>query len=99
MSVATRAATVVKRHRGPFSFCVTRAMTTKPGFYQSEWLKGSVEAEDLMAEAAALFDDPRDTIKSIAVWSDRDHRFVTVLNLKWHLLKRHPHPTETDGGQ
>jgi hypothetical protein len=62
-------------YRGPFRLCVTRP-ASKPGFYRSEWLAGTVATEDLTAEARALLTDPRDRIQHINVWSEREQKFV-----------------------
>ena len=65
-------------HRGPFRFLVTRPFVTKPGFRRSEWLKGTVDGLDAEQEAQALLDDPRDTIVSVHLWSERESCFVTT---------------------
>lgn len=70
---------ILNNHRGPYLFCVSRPSTKKAGFHRSEWLKGSVEHEDVGPEAKALLDDPRDTIEHVAVWSEREQSFVTVI--------------------
>lgn len=72
--------TFLDNHRGPFLFCVTRPHGTKKGFVSSEWLKGSIEREDVSSEAQALLTDPRDTINYVAVWSDREHCFIGGYN-------------------
>lgn len=64
------------RHRGPYSFHVTRPFATKPGFARGEWLKGTVEAEEAEAEAQALLTDPRDRITAVHLWSEREQQFV-----------------------
>ncbi len=69
---------ILDRHRGPYIFCVVRP-GKKPGFYKSEWLKGSTEREDVGPEALALLTDPRDTVLQVAVWSEREACFVTVI--------------------
>lgn len=66
-------------HRGPFRLCVTRPCATKPGFFRSEWLKGSVDRADVEDEARALLQDPRDSIQHVAVWSVTEGQFVGVI--------------------
>lgn len=63
-------------HRGPFRFCITRPHKTKPGFHTTEWLKGDVDRDDVSSEATALLTDPRDTITSVGVWSEREQQFA-----------------------
>jgi hypothetical protein len=70
---------ILDNHRGPYLFCVSRPHSRKKGFHRSEWLKGSVDHEDVGSEAIALLDDPRDTIAHVAVWSEREQAFVTVI--------------------
>ncbi len=75
-------ADILARHRGPYIFCVVRPSPKKKGFYKSEWLKGSTEREDVGPEAMALLTDPRDTVIQVAVWSEREASFVTVIRGK-----------------
>ena len=72
-------ADILDNHRGPYIFCVVRPHPKKKGFYRSEWLKGSTEREDVGPEAMALLTDPRDTVIQVAVWSEREACFVTVI--------------------
>jgi hypothetical protein len=75
-------ADILANHRGPYRFVVTRPFATKPGFYRSEWLKGTVEPEDIASEALALLNDPRDTINAVFVWSVREEAYVTTIKDK-----------------
>ena len=71
---------ILGRHRGPYVFCVVRPHPRKKaGFFRSEWLQGSMERDDVGSEAIALLQDPRDTIIQVAVWSERESCFVTVI--------------------
>lgn len=70
---------ILARHRGPYRLEVTRPFTTKAGFFRTEWLPGIVESEDVGDEALALLSDPRDTIVSVGVWSEREQQFVTTI--------------------
>jgi hypothetical protein len=72
-------ADILNNHRGPYLFMVTRPFvsTKKEGFYRSEWLKGTVDHEDVGPEAIALIRDKRDTIEAVYVWSEREQAFVT----------------------
>jgi hypothetical protein len=67
-------------HRGPFLLCVTRphpkATRAAKGFSSTEWLKGEVAKDDLMAEAAAILADPRDTVVNVFAWSVKDQQFA-----------------------
>jgi hypothetical protein len=72
-------ADILDCHRGPYLFCVSRPFATKPGFYRSEWLKGTVDRGDVGEEALALLTDPRDTIVNVAIWSEREQAFVTLI--------------------
>ena len=65
-----------KRHRGPFRLQVTRPFVTKPGFYRTEVLKGSVDGPDVEDEANALMNDTRDTIIGVSVWSEKEEQFI-----------------------
>jgi len=67
---------VRQNHRGPYRLLAVRPLKTKPGHYRSEWLRGSVDADDVPDEAGSMLDDPRDTITSIHVWSEREQCFV-----------------------
>lgn len=69
-------ADIVERYRGPFKLCVCRPFATKKGFYRTEWLPGVVQGEDLAGEAHALLADPRDTILTVDVWSEREQKFI-----------------------
>lgn len=71
-----RARETLARHRGPFVFCVGRPHAKRPGFHTSEWLQGSIERDDVLSEAEALLSDPRDTITTVSVWSEREQQFV-----------------------
>lgn len=73
-------ADILDRHRGPYLFCVSRPAVKKPKeFHRNEWLRGTVEREDVGPEAIALINDPRDTIEHVAVWSQSEQCFVTVI--------------------
>ena len=63
------------RHRGPFVLCIARPHKKKAGFYTSEWLSGASEGETVQAEAYALLTDPRDTVCTVSVWSEREQSF------------------------
>lgn len=76
---------ILDRHRGPYLFCVSRPHSRKKGFHRSEWLKGAVENEDVGPEALALIEDKRDTITHVAVWSEREQSFITVIRGKGDL--------------
>lgn len=65
-----------RNHRGPYRLHVARPIKSKPGFYRSEWLKGSVDADDVPDEALSLLTDPRDSIVSVTIWSEREQCFV-----------------------
>ena len=71
-------ADILGRHRGPYRFCVTRP-GKKIGFHRTEWLTGMTESDDVGSEAWALLSDPRDTISSVGVWSEREQQFVTSI--------------------
>ncbi len=73
-------ADILSRHRGPYIFMIIRAASSKKSpRFTSEWLKGEVESDDVGPEALALLTDPRDTIDHIAVYSDREQQFVTLI--------------------
>lgn len=63
-------------YRGPFRLCVARPFVSKPGFIRSEWLPGVVDSAEITAEAHALLSDPRDSILTVDVWSEREQKFV-----------------------
>lgn len=69
---------ILDRHRGPYVLCVTRLVGRAR--WTSEWLKGVVDREDVDEEAWSLLDDPRDAIASVAVWSERENQFVTIIS-------------------
>lgn len=69
-------ADILARHRGPYRLAVTRPGTKAP---TSEFLSGLVESEDVETDARALLDDPRDSILTVHVWSDREQQYVTTL--------------------
>lgn len=72
---------IFTRHRGPYTFCVSRPNPKKPGFFSSEWLSGEMtDPDDLIEQARSLLEDPRDTINNVSVWSDRENQFVTSFN-------------------
>jgi len=60
--------------RGPFRLLVTRP--GKRGKVSSEWLKGRTEADDVEEECQALLSDPKDTINTVNVWSERESQFI-----------------------
>ena len=63
------------RHRGPFVLLIGRPHKKKRGFFTSEWLVGSEEGPEAQAAAYALLTDPRDTISTVSVWSEREQSF------------------------
>lgn len=69
------------RHKGPFTFNVTRKVVVNKSTgrteLQSQYLSGRMDAEDVESEAKALLEDPRDTILSVSVWSESEEQFVT----------------------
>jgi len=67
---------VFSRHRGPFKLLIIRQYSKKKNPFRSEWLEGVTEAEDVEAEAQSLLQDPRDTIESVGVFSERENQFV-----------------------
>lgn len=73
-------AQILERHRGPFLFCILRAAATKKnaGAVESEWLKTPTEKEDVVEEALALLEDPRDGIVNVGLWSEGEQAFVTT---------------------
>lgn len=48
----------------------------------SEWLKGQTEADDVEEECQALLSDPKDTINTVNVWSERENQFI------WGVVKQ-----------
>lgn len=64
------------KYRGPFRLMVVRPFATKPGFFRSEWLPGVVDSADITAEARALLTDPRDSIVTVDIWSEREQKFI-----------------------
>ncbi len=76
---------ILNRHRGPYLFCIVRPHPKKVGFFRSEWLKGAMEREDVGPDALALLEDYRDTIVQVAVWSERESCFVTIIRGKRNL--------------
>ena len=69
------------RHRGPYRLVVCRPHRIKAraarGFSTTEWLPGEIRhGEDVVGEAWALLDDPRDTIEVVSVWSVHEQAFV-----------------------
>jgi len=58
---------------------VIRPVPGKPGFFTSEWLKTPIEPEDVESDALALLNDPRDTITSISVFSERERQYVVTI--------------------
>ena len=68
--------TFLDNHRGPFLFLVTRETPTRKLKQRAEWLTGEIDKNDVADEARALLADPRDTIRSINVWSVREDSFV-----------------------
>jgi hypothetical protein len=63
------------RHRGPYILHVCRPGRTA-GQTAGEWLAGTLDGEDVEAEARALLADPRDSIQYVAVWSESEQCFV-----------------------
>lgn len=63
------------RHRGPFKFHVTRP-GKKAGHVTGEWVKGTVDKDDVEGDALALLSDRRDDITHVGVWSLREQQFV-----------------------
>lgn len=68
------------RHRGPYRLVVNRPHTVRQkaaqGFSTTEWLAGETQGEDVLSEAWALLDDPRDMIEIVSVWSVTEQQFV-----------------------
>ena len=72
----------LRHHRGPFRLQVMRPrpvtkVRCRAG-YTVEALNGTVDRDDVREEAYALLDDPRDTIASVYVWSEREQQHVTT---------------------
>ena len=66
------------RHTGPFKLCVGRPhknQKRKPNTFCSEWLQGSDDGPECQEAAYALLTDPRDTINTVSVWSEREESF------------------------
>ena len=65
------------RHRGPFVLLIGRPHTSKKklGFFTSEWLANAEEGPEAQEAAYALLTDPRDTICTFSVWSEREQSF------------------------
>lgn len=74
------AADFTTRHRGPYRLSVCRPHPKKIGCHKSEWLPGVVDGVDVADEARALLSDPRDTIVSVAVWSEHEECYATIFN-------------------
>lgn len=70
----------IMRHRGPFFLMVVRPNPKKSDRFVSEWLKGQSNKDDVESDVMGLLTDPRDTIVSVAVWSDAENQFVGTYN-------------------
>ncbi len=70
---------ILGRHRGPYRFCVQRP-SPKANILHSVWLPGEVKSDDVGSEALALLMDPRDSIRSVSVYSEREGQFVTTVS-------------------
>lgn len=74
-----------EHHRGPYTLQVIRETPVSKGRkvpYVVDTLPGTVEPEDIPAEARALLTDPRDTITSVFVWSEYEQQHVTTYKRK-----------------
>lgn len=77
---------ILNRHSGPpYRFCLTRPKVggkhkgDTPRFC-TEWLTGLVtEKESVGPEAIALLTDPRDTVCSVGIWSEREQQFLGTI--------------------
>lgn len=47
----------------------------KVGSFTSEWLRGRCDDAEVLEEARALLDDPRDCITAIFIWNERTQQF------------------------
>lgn len=63
------------RHAGPFLLLLSRPHLKKAGFHTSEWLTSNEDGPSAQDTAYALLTDPRDTIETISVWSEREQSF------------------------
>lgn len=73
---------VFARHRGPYTLQGERP-TGKRLRLKSVILARNVEPDDVYDLSQAFMSDPRDTIQpSVAVWSEREQLFVTVIRLE-----------------
>ena len=77
---------ILNRHRGgPYRFCITRPKhggkyTGDTPRFCNEWLTRLVaDKEDVGREAWALLQDPRDTICSVGVWSEKEQQFLGTI--------------------
>jgi hypothetical protein len=69
----------MKRRPDTISFMICRtAPRTKLG-YRTEWLAGDSPTGEARDEAQSLVDDPRDTITSVSLWSNRHEQFVGLV--------------------
>jgi hypothetical protein len=55
---------------------IGRPHKKKACFFSSEWLQGSDDGPGTQDSAYALLTDPRDTINTISVWSEREQSFA-----------------------
>ena len=72
----------LRHHRGPFRLQVMRPRTVTKTRHRAgctvDTLNGTVDRDDVRDDAYALLDDPRDTIESVYVWSEREQQHVTT---------------------
>ena len=78
------ATTFLDRHRGPYRLVVDRESIPKKSHHigTSQWLSGDTNRDDVESEALALLADPRDTIRSVHVWSVREEQFIGAYTQK-----------------
>lgn len=70
---------VFARHRGPYTLQGERREGKKQKL-KSFILARNVEPDDVYDLSQAFMSDPRDTIQpSVAIWSEREQLFVTVI--------------------
>lgn len=69
--------TVWQRHRGPYSLAVLRTAPKAKGGVRSAVEARGVATEDVEEMAEMLLTDPRDSIETVFVWSEREEQFVT----------------------
>lgn len=73
-------AACLQRHRGPFTLIGWRPPTTKKGKVDERTVVAKAVSRDEVEELARMaLTDPRDTLTSVHVWSDREEQFVTAI--------------------